>query len=257
MTLSKDELKDIFLTDDILPLGEFEALPVTCMLGGLPDSYPYVCRVYEGIDYESLLVEALEHIKIRGNVYVKDRISHINPKLSETDLRDVLSKVGFYKGSYQSYSLRKTGTSELEDWILPNTRQFFNELPVNSFRQQYAVAFPNWNTQMHRDHKDFKTHGFRLMVPLSDDVYMGYEDPLGNPLVFRLMRGGAYFVNIAMMHRGFNGSQSGERINLIMQLDSDEIINDGTPIDPIDVYEISLLPDYALRYSEWEFSSEL
>lgn len=254
MSLSEREIKNIFLTDDILPLGQFETIPVTCTIDGESESYPNVSLIYTNIDYKSLLDESYEHIKIVGFNYVKPRLSAINKEIDENTLRNVLSHVGFCKGSYQSYSLRKVGTNELEDWVLPNTRKFFNSLPVNTFRQQYAVAALGWNTRLHRDHKDFKTHGFRAMVPLSADVYMGYEDSNGNNIVYKLLRGNMYFVNIAKMHRGFNESTSTDRINLIMQMDSDILI-DQKEILPLSNLED--LPDYASKYEIWEFGYEL
>lgn len=257
MNLTEQEIKQIFLEDDILPLGKFETLPVTHELDGLPNSYPYVSLIKDGIDYETMLSESKVHMDTVGFNYVKPRIKEINSKVNEDILRDVLGSVGFYKGSYQSFSLRKIGTADLEDWVLPATRKFFNSLPIKTFRQQYAVAYPGWNTQLHRDHKDFKTHGFRAMVPLSADVYMGYEDANGSNIVFRLKRGGMYFVNIAMMHRGFNESKDVERVNLIMQMENDSLVVNSTPLTPINSEQLLKLPEYATNYQSWRFGHEL
>ena len=247
-------LKKLFLKDDILPLGNFETLPVNAILDGMATSYPDVTFI-KHVEYEDMLKESIQHISIVGNNYVKPRLSEIS--VSPDDLTETLTEVGFYKGSYQSYSLRKIGTAELEDWVLPKTKDFFNTLPVKTFRQQYAVAFPGWNTQLHRDHGDFLTHGFRAMVPLSSDVYMGYEDDNGNPLVYRLKRGGMYFVNIAKMHRGFNESESTDRINLIMQMCSDELVVNSTALKPLSIGEVLELPEYAINYDIWRFGYEL
>lgn len=247
-------LKSIFLNDDILPLGKFETLPVSSILDGSASAYPDVTFI-KHVEYEDMLKESIEHISIIGNNYVKPRLSHVS--VSPEDLMQTLAEVGFFKGSYQSYSLRKIGTADLEDWVLPKTREFFDTLPVKTFRQQYAVAFPGWNTQLHRDHGDFLTHGFRAMVPLSSDVYMGYEDDNGNSLVYRLKRGGMYFVNIAKMHRGFNESESVDRINLIMQMCSDELVINSEPLKPLDLEELSVLPKYATDYGIWKFGYEL
>jgi len=254
MTLSEQEIKSIFLTDDILPLGKFETIPVNCISDGLAESYPNVSLIYNNVDYESLLKEAYTHIKIVGFNYVKPRLSAINKDIDENILRGVLGHVGFSKGTYQSYSLRKVGTNELEDWVLSSTRNFFKSLPVNTFRQQYAVAAPGWNTKLHRDHSNFKIHGFRAMVPLSADVYMGYEDAQGNNVVYKLTRGNMYYVNIAKMHRGFNDSTVNERINLIMQMDSDKLVG-KTELLPLTSLEN--LPPYASEYGVWEFGYEL
>lgn len=247
-------LKKLFLEDDIFPLGKFETLPVNSILDGKAESYPNVTFI-KRVWHEDLLDEALKHINIIGNNYVKPRLEHVS--VSTEELIDTLAGVGFYKGSYQSYSLRKIGTAELEDWVLPNTRKFFDTLSVKTFRQQYAVAYPKWNTQLHRDHKDFLTHGFRAMVPLSADVYMGYEDSNGNALVYRLERGGMYFVNIANMHRGFNESETKDRINLIMQMDSDKLVVNSEEMHPLPHKELIKLPHYAIDYDIWKFGYEL
>ena len=247
-------LKQTLLEDDILPLGKFESLPIISILDGRPESYPNVSFI-KHLEYSEMLKESLTHINIVGDNYVKPRLNHIS--VSPDSLMKTLGEVGFFKGSYQSYSIRKLGTSELEEWVLPKTREFFDTLPTKTFRQQYAVAFPGWNTQLHRDHSNFLTHGFRAMVPLSADVYMGYEDDRGNPLIYRLSRGGMYFVNIAKMHRGFNESQSTNRINLIMQMCSDELVIDSTQLMPLDHREILELPGYSINYDIWRFGYEL
>lgn len=247
-------LKKLFLKNDILPLGKFETLAVNTILDGKPNSYPNVTFIKK-VCIKELLSEAVKHIEIVGDNYVKPRLEHIS--VSVEDLMDTLTGVGFYKGSYQSYSLRKIGTAELEDWVLPRTKEFFESLSVKTFRQQYAVAFPKWNTQLHRDHEDFLTHGFRAMVPLSGDVYMGYEDNDGNALFYRLERGGMYFVNIAKMHRGFNESETKDRINLIMQMDSDKLVVNSTEILPLPYKELAQLPHYAIDYDVWKFGYEL
>lgn len=257
MSLSENEIKRILLEDDIFPLGKFETIPVTHIKDGLAESYPYVTRISDNINYEELLAEAEEHMKIVGFNYVKPRMSALNPNVNENILRDVLEHVGFFKGSYQSFSLRKTGTNELEDWVMPKTRSFFKSLPVKTFRQQYAVAYPGWNIKLHRDHENFRTHGFRAMVPLSADVYMAYEDSDGKNIVFKLSRGGMYFVNIAMMHRGFNESETKDRVNLIFQMDSDKLVVNSSPVEQMTDEEISLLPSYAREYESWRFGYEL
>ena len=255
--MNSSDIKQIFLKDDILPLGKFETLPVTHTYDALPDSYPDVTCISGNMDFESLLKEYYVHTEIIGFNYVKPRLSAINPEVSEDILREVLGGVGFYKGSYQSYSLRKVGTNELEEWVLPETRRFFESLPVKTFRQQYAVAAPGWNTKLHRDHADFKIHGFRAMVPLSADVYMGYENSVGENVVYKLERGGMYFVNIAKMHRGFNESESTERVNLIMQMDTDELVFGSSVMKPIKSEELDALPHYAKQYTAWDFGYEL
>lgn len=250
-------LKELFLKEDIFPLGKFETLPVTSIYGGEADNYPNVVKLSGNVDFKKLLQEAYDHMQITGATYVKDRMNYLPTNIDEQALRSVLGDVGFVKGSYQSFSLRKLGTADLEDWVGPATRDLIDNLGVKTFRQQYAVAYGGWNVKLHRDHANFLTHGFRIMVPISSHVYMGYEDSQGNPLIYRLELGGTYFVNIAKMHRGFNESLTDSRINLIMQMDSDILLENKQPMDPLSSDEISKLPDYASSYDIWEFGREL
>lgn len=251
------EIKDLFLDDDIFPLGNFETLPVEHLGNGEASGYPDVCVIQDHVDSAALVAEAHDHMAIVGFTYVKGRLEHLNPDVDEDLLRSVLGDVGFKKGTYQSFSLRKLGTNQLEDWVGPSTRQFFESLPVSVFRQQYATAYPGWNIKLHRDHRNFKTHGFRAMVPLNTNVYMAYEDDQGKNIVYKLTPGRMYFVNIAKMHRGFNESESEDRINLIMQMDSDRMVVNGKPMEPISNEELNQLPVYAREYDIWRFGREL
>lgn len=253
--MNEEELKTIFLRDDIFPLGEFETLPVKSIRDGKPNSYPEVVYLRDVENVDLLRQEAEAHIEHVGHTYVKDRVEHLNPDIDEESLRNVLGDVGFVKGLYQSFSLRKKGTAELEDWVGPETRRLFQSLPVSTFRQQYAVAYPGWNIKLHRDHQDFLTHGFRAMVPINYSVYMGYELN-GQNRVYELKPGGMYFVNISRMHRGFNHSDT-ERVNLIMQMDSDEMVLNGTAMAPLPDAEVEQLGAFATQYETWGFGNEL
>jgi len=248
-------LKHKLLKNDIFPLGEYETLPVHTSKDGAEESYPRVVKIRDGIDSDSLLRESYVHRDIIGNCYVKDRVDHLVEGLNEVDLRYALEDVGFHKKKYQSFSLRQQGTAELECWVGSTTREYIESIGIDVFRQQYAVAYEGWNTKLHRDHKDFLTHGFRLMTPLSDDVWMGYEDDNGDPIIYRLEKGSSYFVNIARMHRGFNPYHT-ERVNLIMQMAGDKLILEGTKCDPLTIDQLSDygLTDFLFEYDEWVFS---
>jgi hypothetical protein len=250
-------LKNIFLNDDIFPLGSFETLPVNVHKSGHPDDYPDVLLIKTDINANALLEEAYDHIERIGFTYVKGRMEYLNSNINEDTLRSMLEDVGFAKKTYQSFSLRKIGTNILEEWIKNHTRNFFKELPVNVFRQQYAVAYPKWNIKLHRDHKDFLTHGFRAMVPLDKNVYMAYEDSDKNPIIYKLVPGNMYFVNIGKMHRGFNESETESRLNLLMQMDSDIMLLNGKEVKPMLAEDIDKLPEYATKYDVWRFGYEL
>lgn len=227
----RHELKNILMDEDIFPLGDFETVPVHCERDGEAASYPYVSVLREVNNHEALLTQALENMELIGKKCVGERLEYISKRLSPLQVREILSDVGFKKNSYQSYSLRDLGTNRLKEFIQGPTREFFDSLGFECFRQQYAVAEPAWNTQFHYDHAHFRRHGFRAMVPLNDTVIMSFLEE-GREVVFELHPGFMYFVNIASMHRAFN-PHSQPRINLLFQMASDRMILAGRPHTPV------------------------
>ena len=59
------------------------------------------------------------------------------------------------------------------------------------------------------------------------------------------------------MHRGFNESETKDRINLIMQMDSDELVVNSEEMHPLPYEELYKLPHYAIDYDIWRFGYEL
>lgn len=227
----KKDVRDILLDDDIFPLGSFEATQVSSIKNGHPESYPNIVLLKTLSCLDQLRLEAVRHIEIIGKKYVKDRIGNLNPDLGIEGVKQVLTAVGFTKETYQSYSLRKLGTNQLEDFVLPITRKLFEDLNFSCFRMQYAVAAPGWRTRFHIDHRNFNTHGFRGMVPIDSPAYLSYLENK-TEIVYELLPGNMYFVNIAKLHRGFN-PQVTERTNLLFQMASDELVVQGTSLPPL------------------------
>lgn len=223
--------KDIFLDDDIFPIGSFETIPVECILDGEADSYPNVVRLKSIREFSALSSEAIENIQKIGKRYVKDRVQRLTPDLEVNTVRQVLTDVGFTKETYQSYSLRKLGSADLEDFITGETRKFFENLGPIYFRMQYAVAAPGWKTTFHIDHRNFNTHGLRAMIPLSAPTFLSYFENK-HEVIYELKPGEMYFVNIAKLHKGFNPTNE-DRINLYFQMNTDKLVLQGETVKPM------------------------
>jgi hypothetical protein len=238
--MEPQEAQKILLVQDIFPLGDYEAIPVTHQGSGQAQDYPNVLALKEIPKHALLAKEALEHIEKIGQCYIEERSSHIDPRIPACELKEILLEMGFVKGQYQIFSLRKLGTNQLQDFIGSVTREFFAELSVNVFRQQYALAKDGWKTIAHRDHGDFNVHGYRGMLPLTTPAYLGYVGPAGENLIYRLEVGTLYFVNAAQLHRGFSFGE--DRLNLMFQMDSDKLLfgSNTTVCRPLD--DLSPIP---------------
>jgi hypothetical protein len=224
------QLQDKLVKNDIFGYGSYESIPVTTNLG-FPKNYSNVVKLHEVDVVSQLYTEALFHIEQIGRKYVKTRIQYLPDNIEQDDIWTVLKEVGFIKGHYQGYGLRKEGTNDLLDIIQPVTRKFFENFTVGCFRQQYATAYLGWNTKYHIDHDRYTLHGFRCMVPLNTPVHIAFFEEGKNSL-YKLDVGYAYFVNIGNYHRAFHHSDV-DRTNLMFQMDSDKLILDGVTHYPI------------------------
>lgn len=207
---------------DILPLGDYETVPVSSRLAPSPENYVEAVRLHIPVDAARLREEYLRFEK--SGDYFLSRKHQFKNGLRETI--QVFEDIGFSRESYQAWPIRKKGTNVLQDQVGPYTHSLLTSIGVELFRQQYVVAKKNWKTKLHIDHPDFRVHGFRMFVPI-DPAYIGFEKN-----IYRLDPGDCYFVNIARPHRGFTDQD--ERVVIMAQMNSDELILGGTPMTPLD-----------------------
>lgn len=201
-------------SNDILPLGGFEAIPVTSQLDPIPENYHDVVKLNIPTNVHKLRSEWESYPK-QGN-YFKERMRYFQNPIKETI--ELFTDLGFSQENYNAYPLRKTGTNILNDDVGPYTRGLLESFETKLFRQQYVLAQPGWETKLHIDHPDFSTHGFRVFIPI-DVAYMGFEDK-----VYELPPGNCYFVNIAKLHKGITKK---ERVVIMCQMASDSLILSG------------------------------
>ena len=206
---------------DILPLGEFETVPVTSLIPPYPCNFPEVSRLGIKTDVAKLR-EEFEHFDKSGD-YFKSRAKYFKNPLKETI--KLFDWLGFSRETYKAFPLRVTGTNQLRDDVGPYTKNLLETFGVPLFRQQYVQSERGWHTKLHIDHPDFTIHGFRVFIPI-DTAYMGFENT-----IYQLDPGDCYFVNIGKKHRGFSDSR---RVVIMCQMASDKIIRDAYPLKPID-----------------------
>jgi hypothetical protein len=206
---------------DILPLGEFETVPVTSLIPPYPCNFPEVARLGIKTDIEQLRSD-YEKFDKSGD-YFKSRAKYFKNGLKETI--QLFDHIGFSRENYKAFPLRDLGTNILKDNVGSYTKQLLENFGVPLFRQQYVLASAGWQTKLHIDHPDFKLHGFRVFIPI-DNAYMGFKDT-----IYELEAGDCYFVNIAKMHRAFSDS---DRVVIMCQMASDKLIRMSTPLQPID-----------------------
>lgn len=206
---------------DILPLGEFETVPVTSLIPPYPCNFPEVSRLGIKTDIAKLR-EEFEHFDKSGD-YFKSRAKYFKNPLKETI--KLFDWLGFSREAYKAFPLRVTGTNQLRDDVGPYTKNLLETFGVPLFRQQYVQSEQGWHTKLHIDHPDFTIHGFRVFIPI-DTAYMGFENT-----IYQLDPGDCYFVNIGKKHRGFSDSR---RVVIMCQMASDKIIRDAYPLKPID-----------------------
>lgn len=201
--------------NDILPVGNFEAIPVISSIEPIPENFPNFTKLNVKVDVSKLRKEWNEFPKDITKHYWRQMARHFKNNLRET--LEIFKEQGFKIDNYKVYPLRIIGTNTLSENVGPYTREVLENVGVNLFRQQYVYATETWETNVHIDHPTFEIHGFRMFIPI-DPAYMivNGEDIILEP-------GYAYFVNIASPHKAFS---KGNRVVIMAQMASDKLIQE-------------------------------
>lgn len=214
------------LKNDIVPIGSFEACPVTVTGDYL--TYPGVVRVGGPFDYATLYneyVNTIGNLENKFLVSLKDILIDATPE----EVKKHLVALGWEGNNYISYSLRKFGTNELVDAVLPETRKVLSAFDT-IFRQQFMCAKPNTRLKPHIDNINCETHGFKVHIPINTRYHVFVaENGIYNRYV--LEPGYAYYLNSSLMHFVANPYNE-TRVNLSFQLASDELIHNGEAMQP-------------------------
>jgi hypothetical protein len=205
---------------DILPIGDFETVPVTG--DSNPANFPDVVKLNVTYDPERIRADYYTLPTIRGKDHFLKRIKHFTEPLKDT--MEVFNELGFSMEKYVVYPVRKLGTNKIIDELGDYTKSFLENFPVELFRQQFALAREGFKTELHQDHSSYAVHGYRLFIPV-DTAYIDIEDR-----TYKMPAGDCYFVNVGKQHAG-KTDQS--RILLMCQMANDRLIQNGTTITPL------------------------
>jgi len=205
---------------DILPLGDFETIPVI----GDPDplSFPDVVRLGITYDPEKIREDYFNLPDMNGKDHFIKRAKYFKQPIRKT--MEMFDELGFSMDKYIVFPIRKIGTNELIDELGEYTRFFLERFPVNLFRQQFALAKGGFKTSLHEDHTSFKVHGYRLFIPI-DTAYIDIEDRS-----YEMLPGDCYFVNVGKKH---SGRTDKDRILLMCQMDNERLIREGVEVKPL------------------------
>jgi hypothetical protein len=217
------------LTNDIVPIGDFESIPVT--ITGDYLTYPGVIKIGGPFNTEELFKEYISTIKSLENNFLtslKDILINATPK----EVKEHLVKLGWEGNDYTSYSLRNFGTNVLKDQVQTNTRQVI-ELFGDTFRQQYMCAASKKRLKPHIDNLNCEIHGFKIHIPINVKYHVFVKNAKNNKFdIYVLEPGYAYYLNSCLTHFVANPYNE-TRVNLSFQLASDILIKNGTTITPI------------------------
>lgn len=214
------------LKNDIVPIGDFEAVPVTVTGNYL--EYPGVVRVGGPFDYAKLHEEYTNTIPNLENKFLTN-LKDILIDATPVEVKNHLVALGWEGNNYISYSIRKFGTNDLVDAVLQETRNTLAEFGT-IFRQQYMCAKPMTRLQPHIDNLNCEVHGFKVHIPINTRYHVFVEEG-GNYNRYVLEPGYAYYLNSSLMHFVANPYPE-TRVNLSFQLASDELIHSGTIMPP-------------------------
>lgn len=205
---------EYFSKDGIFPLGDYDYEPTVQTL----DEYPEVVDLGISVDADKLYDEFVAMRKPSKDHYYLQMSKKFT--LDREKVMKNFEDLGFTQEKYGGYGFQRAGVY---------TRYILDSLPVKLFRKHYTLAEPGWESKLHSDHKSFDTHGFRLVVPMNTDAHIKYKSNH-----YQLKRGGMYFWNIVREHAGWNPLNE-QRVIIMAQMNTDELINNGKILDPISV----------------------
>ena len=217
------EIDEIAMTHNILPMDTYETLPVRHLYGETPEKYGCVVELdIDPIDPERLRTELDAWVGGERPHYVSDRFHQFLVPAAE--VINYLKHVGFTTEKYASHPLNIQGTACIDPTVPKYVKFVYEQLESKVFRQNYVISKNGWETIWHKDHATPVLHGFRLMVPI-DPVVMDFE--YGR---YILSPGKFYFVNNSLLHKGVIPEGLSHRANLLAQMASDVDILRGTVV---------------------------
>jgi hypothetical protein len=216
------------LTNDIVPIGDFETIPVT--ITGNYLTYPGVIKIGGPYDTALLFDEYNNTFRSLENNFLtalKDILIDATPK----EVKEHLVKLGWEGNDYISYSLRHFGTNILKDEVQHNTKVTLESFG-DTFRQQYMCAAPKKRLKPHVDNINCEVHGFKIHIPINVNYHVFVKNTNNEKFdTYILEPGYAYYLNSCLPHFVANPYNK-LRVNLSFQLASDKLIREGKVMQP-------------------------
>ena len=198
----------------LLEMKNEETLPVQARYPTQPEKYPYVVDLGIDVDVKTLQKEFDEFDKNDNYMLKRMKDFVLSPSINLI----LMNYLGFRDEVYQGVSLNKPGSLELKDNVGIETKKFLKQFD-NICRINYITTYKGWKTKPHKDHEDYTTQGFRIIVPFAE-MKMTFE----NKMVYIFQPGRAYFVNVAVEHVGEHFSELDKRTGILFKLAKDDLI---------------------------------
>jgi len=201
----------------LLEMKNEETLPVKAKYPTQPEKYPYVVDLGLSVDVDVLQKEFDDFDK-KDN-YMLKRLNDfvISPSINII----LMTYLGFRSSVYQGVSLNKPGSLELKESVGPATRDLLDKFD-DICRVNYITTHKGWKTKSHKDHEDYTTQGFRIIIPFAE-MKMTFE----KRVEYMFKPGRAYFVNVAVEHVGEHASSLNTRTGILFKMCNDKMIWDN------------------------------
>jgi hypothetical protein len=183
---------------------------------GEREDYPLVARLNLAFDARELLADFEAAQERLRQDYLEQRHDQLGRPLDE--VREALFATGFRFENYGAWALMRTGTCDLVDETPAYTRRLLEKL-APFCRAHYVIARPGTEIKKHVDCADYRTHGFRIHIPLFNSAFYTFHRD-GRETEVELTPGSAWFVNNAYLHSAYNRTAR-PRFSLLLQMMSD------------------------------------
>lgn len=201
----------------LLEMKNEETLPVVAKYPTQPEKYPTVVDLGVKVDVNTLQNE-FDQFDKNDNYMIKRMDDFvISPSINVI----LMTYLGFRSSVYEGVSLNKPGSLELKDNVGPATRNLLSQFE-DICRINYITTHKGWKTKPHKDHEDYTTQGFRIIVPFAE-MKMTFE----KRMVYIFKPGRAYFVNVAIEHVGEHFSELNTRTGILFKMCNDKMIWDN------------------------------
>ena len=229
-----NKIEKLTFSDHIIPIKEFETLPVSGKYTLSPKKYGNVVKLpVASVDFEKLRTAFNKYKNHNIYKYFKERRNNYTIPINKVIM--YLQYLGFDEQVYDRIAIHKYSTNKLCDELDPYIHEVIENLNIPLFRQNIAIAYPGWKPKWHKDQSNPTIHGFRLILPI-DPAEIVFKEGL-----YHLKPGHFYFVNNSLIHTGRFPKGLNERMVFMAEMVSDALILKGRKMEPTNSMKTSEL----------------